>query len=502
VIIVDKKKKIQPLSYILIILIGIILRTYHLFIVGFSKPWRFGGLYLEFARQIYLNNYAFSERIPYYTLGGLPFAYPPLPFYIESFLVFTLGFPEFLIVNLLPVVLSVLSLIMFYVLIIKFFKNQYAQLISLAFYSLFPICYAEQLEGAGLAESFGTLFIILLILAFWYTYKKPYQIPRLLLTAFTWALTVMASPASAYLSVFIFLTYFLLILKKGKTNLKKLVLHTLLLGVLAILISGIYWIPVVRNHGLELMIDSFTTQHNGGLFIISFFIRLVEMNIIDTEPILSLLFLIAICVLAYYKKYEMLLVALISALIPRENWIMGIIGILTIGYAIELISQNNLVEFKIKKNQGFFNLFIGILIFSLLFLRPFYFMITRGFETEDTLDEAQIQFLGNLRENKALDDTLVIVGSDEFLEWSPYLTEKTVLNVWYGTEFDPDKEWIFNFHYSLIDCGSSTCINKLVKENFGHTDFSVIVDLEYMEGFQLGYLDEISINNRFVIFSQ
>jgi len=374
-------------------------------------------------------------------------------------------------------------------------------LISLAFYSLFPICYAEQLEGAGLAESFGTLFIILLLLAFWYTYKKPYQIPRLLLTAFTWALTVMASPASAYLSVFIFLTYFLLILKKERTNLKKLVLHILLLGVSAILISGIYWIPVVRNHGLKLIIDSFTTQHNSGLFIISFFIRLVEMNIIDAEPILSLLFLIAICVLAYHKKYEILFLAVISAIIPRENWIMGIIGILTIGYAIELILQNNAIEFKNKKNQGYFNLLIGILVFSLLFMRPFYFMITRGFNTEDTLDDAQIQFLENISENKSLEDNLIIVGSDEFLEWSPYLTEKTVLNVWYGTEFAPEKGWLLDFHESLVDCRDTICINQLIKENFELINISVIVDSAYMDDFLVKNSNYSYIDERFIYYS-
>jgi len=210
----EQKKKKQNLNYFLIILIGLFLRTYHLFLVGFSKPWKFGGLYLEFARQIFLNNYTLPERIPYYTLGGLPFAYPPLPFYIESFLVFTLGLPEFLVVNLLPAIASVISLILFYVLIKNILKNKWAQLFSLIFFSLFPIGYAEQLEGAGLSESFGTIIIILLILAFWNYYKNPFHIPRLLLTSFVWALTVMASPASAYLSVFLFFAFFFKLIKK------------------------------------------------------------------------------------------------------------------------------------------------------------------------------------------------------------------------------------------------------------------------------------------------
>jgi len=95
------KKRLRFYSTI-ITLIGIALRTYHLIGVGSLKPWKFGGLYLEFARQIFQNYYLLPETIPHYTQGGLPFAYPPLPFYIESFFVFNLGLPEFLVVNFLP----------------------------------------------------------------------------------------------------------------------------------------------------------------------------------------------------------------------------------------------------------------------------------------------------------------------------------------------------------------------------------------------------------------
>ncbi|MHA1279670.1 MAG: hypothetical protein ACTSQ8_20900, partial [Candidatus Helarchaeota archaeon] len=66
----EENKIKQKVFHIAIIFIGIVMRTYHLFSVGFSKPWRFGGLYLEFARQIYQNHYLFPVTIPHYTYGG------------------------------------------------------------------------------------------------------------------------------------------------------------------------------------------------------------------------------------------------------------------------------------------------------------------------------------------------------------------------------------------------------------------------------------------------
>lgn len=502
------KKKKQNLTSFLIILIGIFLRTYHLLFVGFSKPWKFGGLYLEFARQIFLNNYRLPEMIPHYTLGGIPFAYPPLPFYIESFLVFTLGLPEFLVVNLLPAIASIISLILFYVLIKKVLKNKWAQLFSLIFFSLFPIGYAEQLEGAGLSESFGTIFIILLILAFWSYYKNPFHIPRLCLTSFVWALTIMASPASAYLSVFIFLTFLIMLIKKEKENISKLILHIVILGFLAVLLSSVYWGTVIKNHGLDLLIDSFTSQHAGGIYTIGFLIRYGEMSIIDGEPLLSVLFIAAICILAYNKKYELLILSLLTALIPRENWVMGIIGVLIIGYAIDLVLEGKSIKLEYEKKMKPSIVIIGVTIFSLLLWRPIYFIIMRELVTEHSLDKEQIVFLENIDQINAIEENLIIVGNNEFLEWSPYLTEKTILNVWYGTEFAPEKSWIYDVHESLVNCSDTTCINELIRDNFEVGNISVIVDLLFIDQFGLENEENLGVqpstelyDNRFFYYS-
>jgi len=496
------------INIIFLLFIGTVMRTYHLFTVGFSKPWRFGGLYLEFARQIYQNHYLFPVTIPHYTYGGLPFAYPPLPFYIESFLVFTLGLPEFLIVNLLPPIVSVVSLILFYVLIKKILKNKYSQLISLALFSIFPICYWEQLEGAGLAESFGTMFIILLILAFWNYYQNPYHIRRLLLTSVVWALSVMASPVSAYLSVFLFLTFVLKHNKKKRYNIKNLILHILMLGIIAMLISSIYWGTVVNYHGFGLLVSSFTSQHHGGLFIFDFFIRLAEMNIIDGEPTLSLLFIVALCVLIYHEEYELFLLSFLSVLIPREKWIMGIIGVLMIGYAVDLLLKNiSAISIRFK-NSRLSIIIMMIIISGPILLRPVYFMLTRELFTEQSIDEEQIEFLQTIKDNYSSDENLIILGNNEFLEWSPYLTEKTIMNVWYGTEFAPSKSWIYGFNDSLLNCKNPTCINKLIRENLFVDNISVIIDLSYMKEFLREDLIEFGenkiiemYNDRFVCFS-
>lgn len=77
------KQMIYPTSVAIIFTIGILLRVVHLFYLPRGIPFDRGGLYYEFALQISQANFHFPVTIPFYTNGGLPFAYPPLVFLLK-----------------------------------------------------------------------------------------------------------------------------------------------------------------------------------------------------------------------------------------------------------------------------------------------------------------------------------------------------------------------------------------------------------------------------------
>jgi len=116
---------------------------------------------------------------------------------------------------------------------------------------------------------------------------------------------------------------------------------------------------------------------------------------------------------------------------------MGIIGVLMIGYAVDLLLKNiSAISIRFK-NSRLSIIIMMIIISGPILLRPVYFMLTRELFTEQSIDEEQIEFLQTIKDNYSSDENLIILGNNEFLEWSPYLTEKTIMNVWYGTEFAP-----------------------------------------------------------------
>ena len=69
---------------ILIFLVGLLVRIFPLIMMEFPTevPYNGGGLYYHFSETILENNFAYPRIIPYYTDNGIPFAYPPLLFYL------------------------------------------------------------------------------------------------------------------------------------------------------------------------------------------------------------------------------------------------------------------------------------------------------------------------------------------------------------------------------------------------------------------------------------
>jgi hypothetical protein len=470
---------------------GVLLRTYHLATVGFARPWALGGLFLAFSRQIVQNNYALPLTIPYYTAGGLPFAYPPLPFYIEGFLVFTLGLPQFFVVNFLPPLLSVISLILFDHLTRKTFKNPVARLISTGLFALLPICFAEQVEGAGLAESFGTVFIILILLAFWRVRDGPYDKRSLVLAAFVWALGIMASPGSIYLSILIFLTVFIRLLTRGTYKPGKLVLHLTALALTTLLLSAGYWGVVIRHHGAAIFVNSFIAQHRSlrNFFILSL-VNTATSRFIALAFLMLLLILIALCILIYRQRYDLVFLTVLAGLLPRETWVMGIIGVFAIGKACDLLLTKLKDGATQKANTPALWTLVPLFFLALGILRSIYFVSSRELRTPNTLlTPDQISFLENFNETHPTDAGLVVIGGEAFLEWAPYMAEHTVLNVWQGTEFAVEKSWLFSLDQALLACDNYTCINQALTAAFSENMF-VIIDLEVLRALRAASLED------------
>ena len=90
-----------PWVILALMIVGAILRVAHLFSIPFNTPFHLGGIFYEFSLQIIQNHFVLPNTIPYYSLGGIPFAYPPLGFYIQAIVMKLFAPAPFITVNLL-----------------------------------------------------------------------------------------------------------------------------------------------------------------------------------------------------------------------------------------------------------------------------------------------------------------------------------------------------------------------------------------------------------------
>ena len=119
---------------------------------------------------------------------------------------------------------------------------------------------------------------------------------------------------------------------------------------------------------------------------------------------------------------------------------------------------------------------VQIILLLVVIAQPLFFLLSRDLITEESLDDEQIQLLEGLHESPPESGNLVIIGHLEFIEWAPYITETTVLNVPYGTEFAPEKEWLFDFNETALLCETAACIQENIADHFADLPHTVIID--------------------------
>lgn len=470
----------EKLLVIIIITGGSLLRFFPLIILGTDFPNDYGGLFLEFANQIAINDFLLPKNIPFYTNGGIPFAYPPLSFYIEGIAIHKLDIAPYVVVNTLPPFFTILSLPSFYYLTLKSNLSKRFRITSLAFFTIMPNSFLEQITGGGLAEALGTLVLIWFFISLYRTFNHN-KLSHYVTVGFSWALCVLSSPGSAYASVPCFLL-FAIVLMIRERNLNTL-LHLTLTGIVALLLSSPYWLTVIRVHGIGVYLDSLVGQHQTLINTFqNIYITLPDFKIISgSHTFLWNSFLLLGGVISYFKrKYLLLGWYLILALIPREGgWMLSIPAALIIGEGLETIVRN-------QRNKNFFRLLhnkkallsSGILLMVFwLAIGPITSVIDSAFSSKNSLDSIDVEAMDWILNNTEPNIKVVVITEDHILEWVPQISRRTVINIPFGSEWQPDEaDVIFKFRDIVSTCTDLKCVLSISQMIVDTDQFLLFID--------------------------
>jgi hypothetical protein len=259
----------------LALVLGAFVRLVH--VLSSDFPLNDGGLFYVMIEDLRRSHYALPMYASYNS-AGIPFAYPPLPFYVAALLSDLTRLPALEIVRLVPAIISVLTIPAFYVLSRSLLPSATQSAFAVFAFALLPRAFEWLIMGGGLTRSMGLLFALLALhqaLKLYRSRDKRFAISTALLAA----LAVLSHPETALLTA---LSIGVLFLFAGR-NRDGWTLSILVASGVTILTLP-WWGTVIARYGFSPLLSAAQT---GDQAWYSWF-ALVLFNFTD-EPLLQVL---------------------------------------------------------------------------------------------------------------------------------------------------------------------------------------------------------------------
>lgn len=230
----------------LAVLFGSFVRILPGLLTGF--PINDGGMFAVMMRDLQTNSFILPSFTSY-NFSEIPFAYPPLGFYIGA-LFKLIGLSEIQVLIWLPMAFTVATIPAFYLLANKLMENRPRAALAAIFFALAPGSYIWLLMGGGLTRSLGML---LLLLAFTFVHKalREQAWRSTFFAALFCSLTVLSHPQSALLLA-IGCVVFWLFFGRTRTG----TLHAAFIAIGTLLLSSPWWGMVMVQHGVEVFLSA------------------------------------------------------------------------------------------------------------------------------------------------------------------------------------------------------------------------------------------------------
>ena len=247
----------------IIVALGISVRLLN--ILSHPLPINDGGLFYTMSQDLIANHY----RLPTYTSYNqdlIPFAYPPLGFYIIALLHQLTHIDLIQLFRWLPCIYSSVSILCFYYFVKKLTHSIYFSLLASLFFSLNISLYQWLIMGGGMTRSLGLIFALLTL-----SFATQISIPSfnrkyLLITSFFLGLTALSHTEQTLIAI-ISLPFVI----KFSSTWRNTLIVSFTIYLLGFLISLPWLATVIYHHSFTPYLAAISTGGNLQHLIISAF---------------------------------------------------------------------------------------------------------------------------------------------------------------------------------------------------------------------------------------
>ncbi|MBI5290145.1 MAG: glycosyltransferase family 39 protein [Chloroflexi bacterium] len=233
------------------VLIGAAVRLSY--VTAFDFPLNDGGLFFAMTRDLQAAHYRLPETTSYNS-AGIPFAYPPLAFYLAAALNDVAGISLESIFRFVPLAANIAMIPAFFLLSRRLVPSRFATAAATMLLALLPRAFYWMIMGGGITRSLGFLFAVLALWAMTAAYQD--RRPRFVAAAALFgALALLSHIQMAW---FVAFSSGLLWFAYGRHRFGALASVSAAMG--AAVLSAPWWMAVLAQHGP----DPFFAAARGG----------------------------------------------------------------------------------------------------------------------------------------------------------------------------------------------------------------------------------------------
>jgi hypothetical protein len=273
-------RKTPSLVFLLLaILIGGYIRLAQ--VAGAPFPLNDGGLFYTMICDLQANHYSLPVFTTY-NAAQIPFAYPPLSFYLAGFLSDVFRWPLLDMLRWLPALVSTLAIPAFYLLAKEMLRSQSLAALAAFIFALLPRAFDWLIMGGGITRSPGFLFALLALCQIHRLYTH-LNARNAVFAAILSTMTVLTHPEAALHVALGALIFFLFL---GR-NLKGLI-YSLAIAAGVLVLSAPWWGHVVAAAGFSPFLAVLDAARQNSVNLLTRILILLRFQFTD-EPYMTLM---------------------------------------------------------------------------------------------------------------------------------------------------------------------------------------------------------------------
>ncbi|MEK6191325.1 MAG: hypothetical protein AABM41_03250 [Chloroflexota bacterium] len=256
--------------------------------VGTDFPLNDGGLFATMIQDLVNNRLLLPASTTYNGLD-IPFAYPPLAFYVAALANQAFGFEILDVLRGLPVVLSLATVVAVYWLGQGIIGSRTGGILASLAFALLPSSYQWMITGGGITRALAFLLAIVALGIGWRLLRSPeHRWWTAVMLGLVGGLCALAHPQAA-----VFLATSLLVFLPWAANWRHAVTRVAVSGVIGLAVLATWLVPVFAVHGAQPLISAIRSGNPGSEGLAQLFsLRFTDLIIFDLITIAAVVGLI------------------------------------------------------------------------------------------------------------------------------------------------------------------------------------------------------------------